>query len=82
MARCIYGREEGLVDDIDKDKDDKDDNHKDDKDKNNADKVDGQGGVLRWAAIAGEKSDAVGCLPGRGGWVSTTTFFDITTNLW
>ena len=46
--------------DKDDDKDDKDDNHKDDKDDNNADKVDGWGGVLRWAAVGEGKSNAAG----------------------
>ena len=80
MAGCIYDRE--VFDDNNDDKDEEDDNHKDDKDSNDADKVDGRGGALRWAAVGGEKSYAVGCLPGRGGWVSATTFFDNTTNLW
>ena len=82
MAGCIYGREWGGFNDNDNDKDDKDDNHKDAKDNNDADKVNSQGGVLHWAAVGGGKSSAVKCLPCSEGWVSTKTFFDITTNLW
>ena len=63
--------------------DDKVNKHTDDKDHNDADKVDVRGGALGWAAIGGGKSNAVGCLPGRGvGLIPTTIFFDITTNLW
>ena len=51
--------------------DNEDNNHKNDKDDNNTDKVNGQGGALRWAAVGVGNSNAVGCLPGRGGWVDS-----------
>ena len=59
---------------INNDNNDEDNKHNDDKDHNNTDKVDVRGGALRWAAVGGGKSNAVGCLPGSGGWADPNNY--------
>ena len=70
-----FWQRKGGVDD-NNDKDNKDNNHKNEKDNSNTEKFNGQGGVLRWAAVGGGSPMLLDAFL-----ILTTTFYDITTNL-